>query len=63
MGGSRSLRSRTRWRTDAPQSMRPQALWSGSEAYLRTWAGLAHSVHTGQPAFEHVYGATPALMR
>lgn len=43
-------------RKDAPGSVRPQALWSGSEEYLRTWAALSHSVLTGEPAFEHVYG-------
>jgi O-methyltransferase domain len=41
---------------DAPQSIRPQALWSGSEAYRRTWGDLSYSVRTGEPAFDHVYG-------
>jgi hypothetical protein len=41
---------------DAPHSIRPQALWSGSEAYRRTWGDLAYSVRTGRPAFDHVYG-------
>jgi hypothetical protein len=36
--------------------IRPQALWSGSEAYQRTWGDLAYSVRTGEPAFDHVYG-------
>jgi hypothetical protein len=43
-------------RKDAPDSVRAQALFSGSEEYLRTWAGLSHSVLTGEPSFEHVYG-------
>ncbi|HET6760008.1 MAG TPA: methyltransferase [Propionibacteriaceae bacterium] len=43
-------------RQDAPQSIRPQALWSGSEAYRRTWGDLSYSVRTGEPAFDHVYG-------
>jgi hypothetical protein len=43
-------------RKDSPASLRAQALWSGSEEYLRTWAALSHSVLTGEPAFEHVYG-------
>jgi O-methyltransferase domain/Dimerisation domain len=43
-------------RDDAPDSVRHQALWTGSQAYLRTWSGLVHSVRTGECAFEHVYG-------
>jgi O-methyltransferase domain len=43
-------------RTDAPESMRPQALWTGSEEFLRTWAALAHSVRTGESAFAHLHG-------
>jgi hypothetical protein len=43
-------------RQDAAHSIRPQALWSGSEAYRRTWGHLAYSVRTGEPAFDHVYG-------
>ena len=43
-------------RTDAAHSIRPQALWSGSEAYRRTWGELSYSVRTGEPAFDHVYG-------
>jgi hypothetical protein len=41
---------------DAAHSIRPQALWSGSEAYRRTWGDIAYSVQTGEPAFDHVYG-------
>jgi hypothetical protein len=43
-------------RRDAPHSIRPQALWSGSEAYRHTWGELSYSVRTGEPAFDHVYG-------
>src|SRR5829696_3409780 len=43
-------------RADAAHSVRPDALWIGSEAYRRTWADLSYSVRTGQPAFDHVYG-------
>jgi hypothetical protein len=43
-------------RQDVPHSIRPQALWSGSEAYRRTWGDLAYSVRTGEPAFDRVYG-------
>jgi O-methyltransferase domain len=43
-------------RTDAAHSIRPQALWSGSEAYRRTWGDLGYSVRTGETAFDHVHG-------
>ena len=43
-------------RTDVAHSIRPQALWSGSEAYRRTWGDLGYSVRTGEPAFDHVHG-------
>jgi hypothetical protein len=43
-------------RQDAPDSIRPQALWRGREAYRRTWGDLLYSVRTGEPAFDHVYG-------
>ncbi|HEU5102306.1 MAG TPA: methyltransferase [Roseiflexaceae bacterium] len=43
-------------RSDAPGSIRARALFEGTEAWLRTWANLAYSVRTGQPAFEHLYG-------
>jgi hypothetical protein len=43
-------------RQDATHSIRPQALWSGSDAYRRSWGDLEYSVRTGQPAFNHVYG-------
>jgi hypothetical protein len=40
---------------DRPSSLRGLALFSGEEAY-RAWAAMLHSVMTGAPAFEHVYG-------
>jgi hypothetical protein len=43
-------------RSDVPNSIRALALWNGSEGYQRTWTNLAHSVRTGESAFEHVYG-------
>jgi hypothetical protein len=42
-------------RRDAAHNIHPQALWSGSEAYRRTWGELSYSVRTGEPAFDHVY--------
>jgi hypothetical protein len=38
-------------------SMRAMLLTLGEEHY-EAWAQLLHSVYTGKPAFEHVYGAT-----
>jgi len=43
-------------RQDDPHSVRPQALWSGSEEYRRAWGDLGYSVRTGKPAFDHVFG-------
>ncbi len=43
-------------RRDAPDSVRTQALFFGSEADLQTWADLAYSVRTGKPALEYIYG-------
>ena len=42
-------------RTDTPGSMRSLAIMYNEEQY-RTWGELLHSVRTGEPAFEHVYG-------
>jgi len=39
-----------------PHSMRAWAIMSGEEPF-RAWGDLLHSVMTGAPAFEHVYGA------
>ncbi|GGT19137.1 methyltransferase [Streptomyces purpureus] len=43
-------------RSDAPTSMRNFARWVGLAADRNTWAGLADSVRTGEPAFEKVHG-------
>ncbi|MFF7329791.1 methyltransferase [Streptomyces sp. NPDC008150] len=42
-------------RTNAPVSMRALALMYGGPFY-RSFAGLGHTVRTGQVAFEHVFG-------
>jgi len=38
-----------------PGSLRAYTLALGAEKY-RAWGDVLHSVHTGQPAFEHVFG-------
>lgn len=43
-------------RSDIPGSMRAMLLFLGEETMLRTWESLEHSVATGEPGFEHVYG-------
>lgn len=43
-------------RSDVPGSMRAMLLFLGEETMLRTWESLEHSVTTGEPGFEHVYG-------
>jgi hypothetical protein len=43
-------------RADMPGSMRAMLLFLGEETTLRTWESLEHSVATGEPGFEHVYG-------
>ena len=44
-------------RSDIPNSMRPMTLFFGDETTLKSWQSLLHSVTTGEPAFEHVFGA------
>ena len=39
-----------------PRSVRPFALWSGGVSY-RAFGALEHSVRTGEPAFEHLFGS------
>jgi hypothetical protein len=41
---------------EGPQSWRAAALMSGQAWIWQAWGALAHSVKTGQPAFEHVFG-------
>ena len=43
-------------RRDAPGSLRSAALFLMSQEGQRTWAALEHSVATGEPAFDHVFG-------
>jgi O-methyltransferase domain/Dimerisation domain len=43
-------------RRDVPGSMRNLAMWTGSPADRHTWAGLAQSVRTGEPAFAAAHG-------
>ena len=43
-------------RAGVPGSMRPMALFFGDEMMLEPWHALRHSVTTGEPAFEHVFG-------
>ncbi|MYT72918.1 O-methyltransferase [Streptomyces sp. PsTaAH-137] len=43
-------------RTEAPESMRPLALLYGGPFY-RSFGALAHTVRTGEPGFEHLFGA------
>jgi hypothetical protein len=44
-------------RSDHPQSMRPWAVMLGAGFVWRPSGELAVAIETGQPAFEHVYGA------
>ena len=40
---------------DGDGSVRPFALWSGGVSY-QAFGALEHSVRTGEPAFEHLFG-------
>lgn len=42
-------------RTDAPRTLRWGTMLHGGETF-RAWAEVLHTVRTGQPAFEHVFG-------
>jgi len=44
-------------RSDRPDSMRPIVLLHGEETF-RAWADVLHTVTTGQPAFDSVYGTS-----
>ena len=46
----------THLQTDAPGSLRAFAILLGTQEHSRAWEGLLHTVKTGQPAFEHVFG-------
>jgi hypothetical protein len=43
-------------RTDSPVSVRDYAVLLGEEWCWRPWGHLLHSVESGAPAFEHVFG-------
>jgi O-methyltransferase domain/Dimerisation domain len=44
-------------RSDAPGSLRAYAIMMGERWVWQSWGDIEHSVRTGQPAFEHVFGA------
>lgn len=43
-------------RTDASSSLRAFAIMLGEQEHWRAWEGALHSVKTGEPAFEQVFG-------
>ena len=43
-------------RTNAPGSLRAFAIMLGETEHWRAWEGMLHSVQTGQPAFDHIFG-------
>lgn len=43
-------------RSAAPGSLRAFAVMLGEAEHWRVWGDLLHSVRTGQPAFDHVFG-------
>jgi hypothetical protein len=43
-------------RTDHPQSMVGLVRFAGAGYHWATWGGLEHSVRTGEPAFDHLFG-------
>ena len=43
-------------RKDSPRAVGGYARFVGHESTWRPWGELGHSVRTGQPAFDHVYG-------
>jgi hypothetical protein len=44
-------------RRDAPGSVRGLARMHGGAPFWQAWAGLEHSVRSGEPSFNHVHGA------
>lgn len=44
-------------RTDVPGSLRGWALMFGHEVTWTSWGAIDHCLRSGEPAFEHVYGA------
>jgi hypothetical protein len=45
-------------RSDVPGSMRDLVLWMTNEFHFKTWGDMTHSVMTGKPSVEKVYGKT-----
>jgi len=43
-------------RRDSPETLWPAVMFFTGEESWRVWGALLHSVRTGEPAFEHVYG-------
>jgi hypothetical protein len=43
-------------RSDAPGSVRSLATYCGQDPHWRIWGALLHTVRTGQPAFDDLYG-------
>jgi O-methyltransferase domain/Dimerisation domain len=43
-------------RSDVPHSLRAFAVMMGEQWVWRSWGEALHSVRTGEPAFDHVYG-------
>ncbi len=44
--------------TGVPGSMRNMVLFFGEKANWHVWGALLHSVETGEPAYQHVFGLT-----
>jgi hypothetical protein len=47
-----------RLRSDADDSLRPLAVAYGQPWWWGAWGDLLHSVRTGEPAFDHVFGCS-----
>ena len=43
-------------RSDVPGSLRAFAIMMGGEGVWRSWGEVLHTVRTGEPAFDHVFG-------
>ena len=43
-------------RSDVPGSVRNTVLFLAGDWNWRTWGGLLHSVRTGEPAFDRIFG-------
>lgn len=43
-------------RTDAADSLRSMAAFMGGQCNWQAWGDILHSIKTGEPAFEHVFG-------